>query len=71
MSVRRTGRSRDPGMPGADAGRRTYTVEEAAKLLGLGRNACYDGVKSGQIPSLRVGKRLLIPRPALDKLLGG
>lgn len=49
--------------------RQTYSVDEAAKLLGLGRNQAYEGVHRGEIPSVRVGKRILVPRVALDRLL--
>jgi excisionase family DNA binding protein len=55
----------------SENGRKTYTVEEAAEILGIGRNATYDGVKSGTIPSIRIGKRLLVPRALLHRLLGG
>ena len=51
-------------------GRQTVTVEEAAAILGLGRSAAYEAVRRGEIPSLRVGRRLLVPVPALDALLG-
>jgi excisionase family DNA binding protein len=47
----------------------TLTVEEAAKLLGIGRNLCYDRVKTGEIPAIKIGRRLLVPRSALEKLL--
>ena len=49
--------------------RLTLTVEEAAKLLGIGRQLAYDRVKTGEIPVLRVGRRLLVPRRALEQLL--
>ena len=49
--------------------RLTLTVEETAKLLGIGRNLCYDQIKTGEIPSLKIGRRLLVPRAALEKLL--
>ena len=52
-----------------DTGRLTYTVDEASKMLGLSRNSGYEGVARGDIPSIRVGKRLLIPKAALDRLL--
>jgi excisionase family DNA binding protein len=51
--------------------RRTYSVEEAGKLLGIGRNPAYEAAKRGQIPVIRVGKRVLIPKAALDRLLAG
>lgn len=47
----------------------TLSVEEAAKVLGIGRNLCYDRVKSGDIPAIKIGKRLLVPKAALEKLL--
>jgi excisionase family DNA binding protein len=47
----------------------TLSVEEAAKVLGIGRNLCYDRVKTGEIPAIRIGRRLLVPRRALEKLL--
>jgi len=49
--------------------RLTLSVEEAAKLLGIGRNLAYDRVKTGEIPVLKIGRRLLVPRSALEKLL--
>jgi excisionase family DNA binding protein len=45
------------------------TVPEAAELLGISRNFAYELVKQGQLPVIRFGKRLLIPRVALDKML--
>ena len=49
--------------------RLTLSVEETARLLGIGRNLCYDRVKTGEIPSLKIGRRLLVPKAALEKLL--
>ena len=46
-----------------------YTVPEAAQMLGLSRNFVYDLVKQGQLPVVKFGKRLLIPRVALEKIL--
>jgi excisionase family DNA binding protein len=45
------------------------SVREAAKLLGLGRASAYEAVRAGQIPSLRFGKRIVVPRAALDRML--
>ena len=50
--------------------RMTFTVEEAAKLLGIGRSAAYEAVRMGTIKSLRFGRRIVIPRVALEDLLG-
>ena len=49
--------------------RLAYSVDEVAKLLGLGRNTTYEAVWRGQIPSVRVGRRLLVPRRALEEFL--
>jgi len=51
--------------------RLVYTVAEAGKLLGLSRNLTYESIRMGQIPSIRVGRRILIPRAALIRLLEG
>jgi excisionase family DNA binding protein len=47
------------------------TVEEAAKVLRLGRTAMYRLVRAGVIPSERFGKQFRIPRVALEQMLGG
>lgn len=49
--------------------RLTWSVPETAKVLGIGRNLCYDRIKVGEIPAIRIGRRILIPRSALEKLL--
>ena len=41
------------------------SATQAARFLGLGRNALYDGAARGEIPHRRVGKRLLFSRAAL------
>jgi len=46
-----------------------YTVEEAAEILGIGRNQAYEGVHSGEIPSFRIGRLIKIPKAGLEKLL--
>jgi len=45
------------------------TVPEAAKMLGLSRNFTYELVKRGELPSIKFGKRKLIPKLALEKRL--
>jgi excisionase family DNA binding protein len=49
----------------------TVSVDEAAKVLGIGRNQTYDGIKRGEIPSIKIGKRILVPRAALEAMLTG
>jgi excisionase family DNA binding protein len=48
-----------------------FTVEEARYRLGLSRGGCYEAIRRGEIPSIRIGKRILIPRAALQRLLDG
>ncbi len=45
------------------------TVPEAAELLGISRNFAYELVKRGELPVMRFGKRLIIPRAALERKL--
>ena len=49
--------------------RKTVTIEEAATILGVGRNKAYEAARSGEIPTIRIGKRLLVPQVALNRLL--
>ncbi len=49
--------------------RLTYTVTEAAALLGISRGAAYEAARNGQIPTVRIGKRLLVPIAAFHKTL--
>jgi len=46
-----------------------YSVTEAMKLLGISRASAYNLIQTRQIPFLRFGKRILIPRVALLKML--
>jgi excisionase family DNA binding protein len=52
------------------AGKATITVEQTAKLLELGRTAAYDAARRGELPTRRLGRRLLVPVPALLDWLG-
>ena len=47
----------------------TLTVDEAGQLLRIGRNNMYRLVNSGQIQSIKVGRKILIPRNALVRFL--
>jgi excisionase family DNA binding protein len=52
-----------------NSGRRTLTVEEAGRALGLSRASAYAHVRAGTIPVVRLGRRLLVPKAALERLL--
>lgn len=48
----------------------TYTIDEAAALIGIGRNAAYDAAHRGDIPTIRIGKRMLVLAGPLNTMLG-
>jgi excisionase family DNA binding protein len=48
----------------------TISVEHAAKLLGVSRSAAYRAVTAGQLPNLRLGRRIYIPTARLLAMLG-
>jgi excisionase family DNA binding protein len=50
--------------------RPTLTVDEVAEVLGISRSTAYDAVKTGQIPSIRINARWLIPTAQLRSFLG-
>jgi excisionase family DNA binding protein len=45
------------------------TVVEVAKILRIGRLSAYQAIERGEVPSIRIGRRILIPRTALEQLL--
>lgn len=47
------------------------TIEEAAKLLRIGRGAAYELARRGELPVVRLGRTLRVPRHRLDELLNG
>jgi excisionase family DNA binding protein len=49
--------------------RLTMTVPEAGQCLGLGRAASYEAAKRGELPVIKIGKRLLVPRGAIERML--
>ena len=48
----------------------TITITEAAALLGIGRNQAYQAAARGELPVLRLGRRLLVPTAPLRRMLG-
>jgi excisionase family DNA binding protein len=51
------------------SGRLTMTVEEVARALGISRAFAYEAVHRGEIPHIRIGRRMLVPRAALARVL--
>jgi excisionase family DNA binding protein len=66
----------EPKRPNAEEGRGherasrvTMTVPEAAQLLGLSESATYEAVGRGEIPAVKIGRRVLVKRDALLAML--
>jgi excisionase family DNA binding protein len=51
--------------------RRTYTVTEAATVLGISRTSAYERVRAGELPALRLGRRIVIARAVVDAFVSG
>lgn len=51
--------------------RNTITIPEAAVRLGIGRLTAYNAAKNGTLPTLRLGRRLVVPLPAFEEMLRG
>jgi excisionase family DNA binding protein len=52
------------------ADRLVYSVPEAGRLLGLSRNAAYEAAKRGDIPTLRIGRLLRVPKIPFHRMVG-
>jgi excisionase family DNA binding protein len=52
------------------ADRLVYDVPEAGALLGLSRNGSYEAAARGEIPTIKVGRLLKVPKAAFHKMLG-
>ena len=65
------GRTSGPALSMNDlSDRAVISVAQCAELLGTGRSATYEAVRHAQIPSVKVGRRTLIPVPGLLRWLG-
>jgi len=58
---------------GAALGRATYDIDEVAALLGISRNRAFVAARANTlpVPVIRVGRRMLVSRAALDRVLAG
>jgi len=50
---------------------RVKTLNEVASLLRISRGSAYEAAKRKEIPTIRIGRRLLVPSDALERLLSG
>jgi excisionase family DNA binding protein len=71
MSQKDAAGSARPSNGANDSRCRTISVEEAGRLLGISRGSVYAHAKSGAIPTIKLGKRLLVPRDAFERLFQG
>lgn len=51
-------------------GKLTIDVPTAGRLLGIGRRQAYEAAKSGDLPTLKIGSRILVPVAPFLKLIG-
>ena len=51
--------------------RRTRTIPETAEILGIGRNQGYEGARRGEIPTINIGRRKLVPLAWIERKLQG
>jgi Helix-turn-helix domain len=47
----------------------TFTVEEFGEIFRLSRSASYAAVGNGDVKSVRIGRRVIIPRGVIERLL--
>jgi excisionase family DNA binding protein len=47
----------------------TFTVEEVAEICKISRWLAYEAAKNGTLPALRIGRRYIISRAALERFL--
>ena len=52
-----------------EAEKLVLTVKQAAEILGISRPTAYEAIQTGEIPHIRIGRRILVPRLALEKML--
>lgn len=59
------------GPPPSERGTLAYSVPQAGRLIGLGRNASYEAAARGELPTVQIGSRLFVPVAAFERFLAG
>ena len=59
------------GSRGAEVDRLALSIEEVSNLLGISRSLGYELAAQGRIPTVRLGRRIVVARAALERLLAG
>jgi excisionase family DNA binding protein len=54
--------------PREKSDRRTLTIPEAGEALGICRNAAYEAARRGEIPTIKIGRLLLVPKIAFERM---
>jgi excisionase family DNA binding protein len=49
--------------------RATYTIVEAAEILGIARSSAYRAARTGELPTIKIGRRILVGRQALTDII--
>jgi excisionase family DNA binding protein len=49
----------------------TYSIPQAGRLLGFGRNASYEAARRGELPTIRFGRKIRVPKAGVQRLLDG
>jgi excisionase family DNA binding protein len=52
-----------------EAARATMDLTEVAKVLGCSRTSAYRWAKNGTLPAIRLGRRVVVPKAAVEALL--
>ena len=60
----KTNESRVIAMPPYE--RATYSIPEVAQIIGIGLSLCRELIKKGEIPAKVLGRRVVVPKKALD-----
>ena len=47
------------------------TLAEVASLLRISKNSAYEAARRGEIPTIKIGRRLIVPADAFERLLSG
>lgn len=63
----RTDATTDTDTPNLE--RATYTITETARILGIARTSAYRAARRGDIPTIRIGRRMVVGRQALAEIL--
>jgi excisionase family DNA binding protein len=62
-------RRRATASPAGAVPRQALKLDEVGKRLGVSRGSVYAAAKRGEIPTIRIGRLLLVPVPALERML--